>query len=532
MSIINPKDIILFSDNAKEALNDAMILFEKISDEQKTMPNEFEITRNIKQEENHYYKITFNKSGKANFYIKTTGNNQPMLYIFDNDGLRITSKTYSSENKKLVYGVDVLEGCSYLVGVKSLVLDEDCDYIFRAKLYDSVVSYNKMIKNFNAKCAVNSDYKFVAYGERSLQSSKKGTDVVKLQRNLIKMGYKVNTTGVADFTTISAVKEFQKNNYIDVDASVGKITRKVMEYRLEQQKKLLAGAGMSFVVDIHKGYGNNNCILRVKDNSGNIIVSDNSYKLHNSENIDTSIKLDEYSKEILNINKIEKEENIATVNRIVPWVYDEFSIRGLVVEDKQHKCYKSGSLPVRPRYINKNNKRYGQIYNFIAYQFNVEYNARYRKTNGKTYCNIFAWDVSIAMDAEIPHWVRNDNEEIYHYDLKKSYSQNAQSARELNANSLFKWMEKHHEEIGYKKVSDLEAQNAANAGKPTFTLWYNKKGGSGHIQVVLADENNSIYNEDKGVFISQAGSVNYRAVYLRDVYSKTFQEQLVYYTCK
>ena len=44
-------------------------------------------------------------------------------------------------------------------------------------------------------------------------------------------------------------------------------------------------------------------------------------------------------------------------------------------------------------------------YNAVLDQFSVGNNPRYARRNGNTYCNIFVWDATRAMGAEIPHWV-------------------------------------------------------------------------------------------------------------------------------
>lgn len=123
-----------------------------------------------------------------------------------------------------------------------------------------------------------------------------------------------------------------------------------------------------------------------------------------------------------------------------------------------------------------------------AEQFRVEKEARYRPWLGKTFCNIFAWDVSRALGCEVPHWVTNDG---------KAAPPFAPGAREQTANSLYRWFALFGGAEGWRPVeSREEAEMRADLGYPTFAVWYNGNG-SGHIALMLP-----------GGRIAQAGAKN------------------------
>jgi len=73
------------------------------------------------------------------------------------------------------------------------------------------------------------------------------------------------------------------------------------------------------------------------------------------------------------------------------------------------------------------------LYDAVIDQFVVEKNPRYRRDQqgkGETYCNIFVWDVTRAMGAEIPHWVDQENNPTV---LGKGI--------ELDANAVIQWLQ-------------------------------------------------------------------------------------------
>lgn len=138
-----------------------------------------------------------------------------------------------------------------------------------------------------------------------------------------------------------------------------------------------------------------------------------------------------------------------------------------------------------------------QTYRAVIDQFNVETNERYRvnkKGTGDTYCNIFTWDVTRAMGAEIPHYVDASGVPV---------SSGRNDAKELDANKVNDWLNKYGATYGWRKVSPEEAQQYANTGMPAVTSWKNSRG-HGHLQIVSPSLDGA-YNAVKGVAIAQAG---------------------------
>lgn len=135
-------------------------------------------------------------------------------------------------------------------------------------------------------------------------------------------------------------------------------------------------------------------------------------------------------------------------------------------------------------------------YQRVVSQFYVETNPRYtpRDLNKdgvqETLCNIFLWDVTRAMGAEIPHWA-----------LANGASAAVGMGKELTANATVDWMNEHGERVGWRKISENEARESAAQGYPTVVLWQHH-GGIGHVACV--------YPGPTGVtLIAQAGSKNF-----------------------
>jgi predicted chitinase/nucleoid-associated protein YgaU len=143
--------------------------------------------------------------------------------------------------------------------------------------------------------------------------------------------------------------------------------------------------------------------------------------------------------------------------------------------------------------------RSAEAYNAVIDQFSVDNNPRYARRDGNTYCNIFAWDVTKAMGAEIPHWVDGAGNPT-----------GVGQGRELDANGGHRWLEQHGPAHGWREVSAQEAQALANQGHPTVASW-NNPGGIGHIAVVRPGEDNG-----RGPAIAQAGASNFNNGHVRD----------------
>lgn len=115
----------------------------------------------------------------------------------------------------------------------------------------------------------------------------------------------------------------------------------------------------------------------------------------------------------------------------------------------------------------------------ITDQFNVM-DERYLPGDGKTWCNIFTWDWSCAMGAEVPHWVDVVGNPVAPF---------TPGARELNANALNPWFENAGHARGWREVRSSGSVLAeVNAGNVVVACMTNPKG-HGHITPVRPDAN-------------------------------------------
>lgn len=178
-------------------------------------------------------------------------------------------------------------------------------------------------------------------------------------------------------------------------------------------------------------------------------------------------------------------------------------------------------LVANPPLTNHIGERSAPNYRAVIDQFNVEGNERYRvNKNGKgdTYCNIFAWDVTRAMGAEVPHFI-----------TANGVPTEAAGAgiRELDANGVNDWLNTYGAQYGWRKASPEEAQQYANQGMPAVTSWKNSSG-HGHLQVVSPSRNGA-YDPQKGVTIAQAGRQLINDGYASDAYLDNKLSEVEYF---
>jgi len=151
------------------------------------------------------------------------------------------------------------------------------------------------------------------------------------------------------------------------------------------------------------------------------------------------------------------------------------------------------------------------LYQDILNQFGVETNPRYQKNqqgNNDTYCNIYVWDVTRAMNAEIPHWIdEQGNTTAVH------------QGQELSANMMIKWLEQYGSQHGWRIVGGEEAQALANLGQPVVAT---TKGFPGHISMVRPGQ----YSADEGPDLAQAGGKNFNSGRAIDAFG---DDPVVYY---
>ena len=147
-------------------------------------------------------------------------------------------------------------------------------------------------------------------------------------------------------------------------------------------------------------------------------------------------------------------------------------------------------LPTSPTMTNGPGDRNPDKYLAIIRQFDIVGNPRYTPRNGTTFCNIFLWDVTKAMGAEIPHWVIN------------GVPDSTRKGKELNANAVCDWLNTAPgKNQGWVPCSAGEAVANAKLGCPAIVTWKNPTG-IGHVGVVIP----SLF---PGVRIAQAGGTNF-----------------------
>jgi hypothetical protein len=114
-------------------------------------------------------------------------------------------------------------------------------------------------------------------------------------------------------------------------------------------------------------------------------------------------------------------------------------------------------------------------------QFEFATHGRYaiRDTSGDgkddTLCNLALWDWSIAMGAEIPHWVNY---------LGAPMLPRAPGAHELSANATVDWLRKHGSQYGWTQAPEAACRLNALTGAPSCVTWKNPTGKSGHVVIV------------------------------------------------
>lgn len=241
-SSVKPSRISPFDSDAERAYDDA-----EWGDESNSR---LYLEENVKiyDGENHYIKVDFNYSGKANIYLEWDDDSDLDLYFFDRDGLELDhntaskDKTNSSGNKfALIYGIDINEDSNYLVGIRAFDTDGSyCRYTLKVKLYDDRYDYNDMLDDIGVDDSIDRSYKFYEYGEDRdlLEYGDEGTDVAHLQRLLVKLNYldEDEIDGIFGRDTRSAVRNFQEDWCIAIDGIVGPITRSVIEKALNWRR--------------------------------------------------------------------------------------------------------------------------------------------------------------------------------------------------------------------------------------------------------------------------------------------------------
>ena len=174
--------------------------------------------------------------------------------------------------------------------------------------------------------------------------------------------------------------------------------------------------------------------------------------------------------------------------------------------------------PAVPAIVNVEGQRDPARYRAVIDQFNVETAGRYTPfRDGYTYCNIFMWDVTAAMGAEIPHYIDPaTGEPKYYPDIK--------GTRELGAIAIDAWLREHGPSYGWREVDAETAQRYANEGKPAVTT----AGEIGHVQVVCPSEDGG-FDPVRGVTVAQAGSKVFNYTHITSIYGTNGLKNVRYF---
>jgi len=95
--------------------------------------------------------------------------------------------------------------------------------------------------------------------------------------------------------------------------------------------------------------------------------------------------------------------------------------------------------------VNDPSNRNAYEYGRVLHQFDVGKSERYQR-DLHTYCNIFVWDVTRAMKAEIPL---------------------------MKANEIEGWLHSKGKDQGWRRIDPRGAQEMSDKGRPTIAVWKN-----------------------------------------------------------
>lgn len=175
----------------------------------------------------------------------------------------------------------------------------------------------------------------------------------------------------------------------------------------------------------------------------------------------------------------------------------------------------AANCPTNAPHKNWPGNRNSQEYAAVIDQFHVETNDRYVPRDKKTFCNIYVWDVTRAMGAELPHWVYADGSpaEFGH-------------GSELPASAVAEWLAHHGPARGWRQVSAVDAQTLANEGYPVVAAYDGEPAGrTGHVAMVRPGE----YDAVQGPAIAQAGGKNLNQTTVRNGFGADIQGEVHYW---
>jgi hypothetical protein len=180
----------------------------------------------------------------------------------------------------------------------------------------------------------------------------------------------------------------------------------------------------------------------------------------------------------------------------------------------------NAAWPVDPPLSSTAGDRSRALYDDVINQFAVAANKRYRVRDlnkdgyDDTFCNIFVWDVTRAMGAEIPHWVDERGNGVA-----------PGKGTELNANGVVWWLGTHGGRHGWVEASAEEAQARANRGEPAVAAWHSGSGAPGHVAIVRPGS----YDPANGPTIAQSGAKNFNLGTVEQGFGSTPRGAIKYY---
>lgn len=190
---------------------------------------------------------------------------------------------------------------------------------------------------------------------------------------------------------------------------------------------------------------------------------------------------------------------------------DAFGKIGAVFADGLSNAHDRGA-PLNASLTNGEGNRSAFNYAKVIDQFRVDESKRY-EPGEKTYCNIFVWDVTRALGAEIPHYIlKDDKASAAAVDELGQFKVEAAKRKELNVNSTVAWLKEHGPSNGWRRVDARMAQQMASGGHPAVAVWANpnpKK--HGHIAIIRPG---SLPLNTGGIAIAQAGKLVLNADHL------------------
>ena len=163
--------------------------------------------------------------------------------------------------------------------------------------------------------------------------------------------------------------------------------------------------------------------------------------------------------------------------------------------------------PTTPAITSDPSSRSPELYRAVIEQFQVATEERYRPfRNGSTYCNIYVWDVTRAMGAEIPLYTDPSTGEPRYYPDTKG-------AKSMGAIAMDNWLGTYGRAYGWHEVDAKTAQLFANRGIPAVTT----AGSMGHVQIVCPSRDGG-FDTARGVTVAQAGRIVTNYTHISSIY--------------